>query len=144
VYSRLNLLLNYPQSLSSSVRLEVFQNMNLEIVREYCLKKPGVSESLPFNEDSPVYKVMDKIFLIASLTPPISINIKCEPEKAVELRERYSAVTPGYHMNKLHWNTVLFDNLIPDKLILNWIDDSYNLVVQGLSKSKRSILKRLS
>ena len=117
--------------------------MNLEIVREYCLKKPGVTETLPFNEDSPVYKVMDKIFLIASLIPPISINIKCEPEKAVELRERYSAVTPGYHMNKLHWNTVLFDNSIPDKLILTWIDDSYDLVVNGLTKFKKTSLKKL-
>jgi predicted DNA-binding protein (MmcQ/YjbR family) len=118
--------------------------MNLEIVREHCLKKPGVTESLPFNEDSPVYKVMDKIFLIASLTPPISVNIKCDPEKAVELRERYPAVTPGYHMNKLHWNTVTFDNTIPDKLILSWINDSYNLVIKGLPNSKKNQLKKLS
>jgi len=140
-----NLNLNHLEcsSLSSSVSVDVSKNMNLEIVREHCLKKTGVTESLPFNEDSPVYKVIDKIFLIASLAPPISVNIKCDPEKAVELRERYPAVTPGYHMNKLHWNTVTFDNTIPDKLILNWIDDSYNLVVEGLSKSKKEQLNKM-
>ncbi len=114
--------------------------MDLETIREYCLKKNGVTESLPFNEDSPVYKVMSKIFLIANLIPPTSINLKCDPEKAVELRERYPAVTPGYHMNKLHWNTVMLDNSVPDKLILNWIDDSYNLVANGLSKKEKEQL----
>ena len=115
--------------------------MNLEVIREYCLKKKGVTESLPFNEDSPVYKVMSKIFLIANLTPPTSINLKCDPEKAVELRERYPAVTPGYHMNKRHWNTVMLDNSIQDKLILSWIDDSYNLVANGLTKKEKEKLK---
>ncbi len=114
--------------------------MNLEIVRNYCLKKKGVTESLPFDEDSPVYKVMGKIFLIANLVPPVSINLKCNPEKAAELRERYSAVTPGYHMNKMHWNTVLLDNSVQDKIILEWIDESYNLVVKGLKKSLREQL----
>ncbi len=115
--------------------------MDLETIREYCLKKKGVTESLPFNEDSPVYKVMSKIFLIANLTPPTSINLKCDPEKAVELRERYPAVTPGYHMNKLHWNTILLDNSTPDKLILSWIDDSYNLAASGLTKKEKEKLK---
>ena len=117
--------------------------MDLEIIRAYCLKKSGVSESLPFNEDTPVYKVMSKIFLIANLDHPISINIKSDPEKAVEIRERYPAVTPGYHMNKLHWNTVLLDNSIPDKLILGWIDDSYNLVAGGLNKKERDNLRKI-
>ena len=80
--------------------------MNLEIIREYCLKKKGVTEELPFDEDSPVYKVMGKIFCISSLTPPFTINLKCDPEKAVELREEHEEIQPGYHMNKLHWNTV--------------------------------------
>ena len=114
--------------------------MDLETIREYCLKKNRVTESLPFNEDSPVYKVMSKIFLIANLTPPLSINLKCEPEKAVELRERYPSVTPGYHMNKLHWNTVLLDNSIPDKFILEWIDDSYFLAANGLTKKEKEQL----
>lgn len=118
--------------------------MNLETIREYCLKKKGVTESLPFGEDSPVYKVMGKIFLIASINPPVSINIKCDPEIAVELREKYDSVTPGYHMNKLHWNTVVLDNSIPGKLILNWIDDSYNLVLNGLKKSDKEELKNIN
>lgn len=114
--------------------------MNIETIREYCLKKKGVTEELPFNEDSPVYKLMGKIFLIASLTPPISINLKCDPEKAIELRERYSEVTPGYHMNKTHWNTIDIEGTIPDKLILAWIDHSYNLVFDKLKKSDREKL----
>ncbi len=116
--------------------------MDLELVREYCLKKPGVTESLPFDEDTPVYKVMGKIFLISNLNPPFSINIKCDPEKAVEIREKYDSVTPGYHMNKTHWNTVLLDSLIPDKYILEWIDDSYNLIVSGLKKSDKEKLSK--
>ena len=117
--------------------------MNLERIREYCLNKAGVTESLPFNEDSPVYKVMGKIFLIANLNPPVTINLKCDPEKAVELREKYDSVTPGYHMNKLHWNTVEVNSTIPDKEILEWIDHSYNLVVSGLSKANKEKLKTL-
>jgi len=113
----------------------------LEQIRSYCLKKKGVTEELPFDEDSPVYKVMGKIFLIASLTPPISINLKCDPEKAVELRERYDAVTPGYHMNKLHWNTIQLDGSIPEKLIMEWINHSYELVVSGLKKTEKEKLK---
>ncbi len=124
--------------------------MDLETIREHCLKKKGVTESLPFGEDSPVYKVMGKIFLIASIEPPVSINIKCDPETAVELRERYNSVIPGYHMNKLHWNTVYLDNTnsdfndsIPEELILKWIDDSYRLVVEGLRKSEKDALQKL-
>src|SRR5574338_256032 len=111
--------------------------MNIEQVREYCLSKKGVTEELPFDEESPVYKVMGKIFLIASLTPPFSINIKCDPEKAVDLRERYPAVTPGYHMDKRHWNTVEIEGTIRNSLIEEWIDHSYELVVKGLKKSLR-------
>jgi predicted DNA-binding protein (MmcQ/YjbR family) len=113
--------------------------MDLESVRNYCLKKKGVSENLPFGDDTPVYKVAEKIFLIANMTAPISINLKCDPEKAVELREKFDAVTAGYHMNKLHWNTVLLENSIPDKLILSWIDDSYNLVIQAFPKKAKKL-----
>jgi predicted DNA-binding protein (MmcQ/YjbR family) len=116
--------------------------MNLETVRKYCLEKKGVTEETPFGEDNPVYKLMGKIFLIASLTPPISINLKCDPEKAINLRERYSAVTPGYHMNKTHWNTVDLESTIPDKLILEWIDHSYKLIFDKLRKSDQEKLKR--
>jgi predicted DNA-binding protein (MmcQ/YjbR family) len=117
--------------------------MNIEKVREYCLGKKGVAEELPFDEDSPVYKVMGKIFLIASLTPPFSINVKCDPEKAVELRELYPAVSPGYHMNKMHWNTVEIEGTVKDRLIEEWIDHSYELVVKGLKKSSKEELNKL-
>lgn len=117
--------------------------MHLEIIRVYCLKKKGVTESTPFGEDSPVYKVLSKIFLIANLNPPISINLKCDPEKAVELRERYDFVLPGYHMNKKHWNTILLDNAVSPKLIYEWIDHSYNLVVGGLTKKEKIILEKI-
>ncbi len=114
--------------------------MNLEKVREHCLKKKGVTESLPFNEDSPVYKVMGKIFLIANLVPPVSISLKCDPEKAVELRERYDFVRPGYHLNKKHWNTVELTNTATDRVILEWIDDSYLLVINSLKKTDKDKL----
>ena len=117
--------------------------MNIEQVREYCLKKRGVTEELPFDEDSPVYKVMGKIFLIASLTPPFTINVKCDPEKAVELRERYPAVTPGYHMNKLYWNTIEIERTVKNSLIEEWIDHSYEQVVKGLKKSLKEKLNKL-
>ena len=111
--------------------------MNIELIREYCLRKGFVTEEIPFNEDSPVYKVLGKIFLIASLDQPISINLKCHPEKAIELREEYDCVKPGYHMNKMHWNTVIIDNSVSDKLIYEWIDHSFDLVVKNLKKKDR-------
>lgn len=111
--------------------------MNPDLIREYCLKKNAVTEELPFDEDSPVYKVMGKIFAISNLTPPYSINLKCDPEKAIELRERYDAVTPGYHMNKTHWNTIELNGTISPKLLKGWIDHSYELVISGLTKKQR-------
>ncbi len=118
--------------------------MNIELIREYCLGKKGVTEEFPFDEDTLVLKVMGKMFLLASLEKiPLQINIKCSPEEVVELRERYEAVIPGYHMNKKHWNTVIIDNSIPPKNIFSWIDNSYNLVVSGLKKSEKEELKNL-
>jgi predicted DNA-binding protein (MmcQ/YjbR family) len=118
--------------------------MDIEKVRNWCLKKKGVTESLPFNEDTPVYKVLGKMFLLLNLNPPVSINIKCEPEMAVELRERYDAVTPGYHMSKVHWNTVELNGSVPDKYIYDWIDLSYNLVLSSLSKKEKEKLIKVS
>ena len=112
-------------------------NMNLELIREYCLKKKFVTEELPFDDVSPVYKVMGKIFMIASLEIPVFINLKCDPEKAVELREKYDCVKPGWHMNKTHWNSVYIDNSVRDELIYEWIDHSYNLIVSKLKKSEQ-------
>jgi predicted DNA-binding protein (MmcQ/YjbR family) len=102
--------------------------MNIEVLREYCLKKDEVTEGFPFGEDTLVFKTNGKIFALANLDEDLSVNLKCDPVFALELREKYSSVTPGYHMNKKHWNTVLFDGSIPDREIFSWIDHSYNLV----------------
>jgi predicted DNA-binding protein (MmcQ/YjbR family) len=113
--------------------------MNIDQIREYCLRKKGVTEEFPFDEETLVFKVAGKIFLLASLESiPLQINLKCDPEKAIELREEYVSVQPGYHMNKKHWNTVILDGSIPARKMFEWIDSSYNLVVAGLSKSFRN------
>jgi len=115
----------------------------LEEIRNYCLAKPGVEETLPFDEDSPVYKVMGKMFAIISVTPPHCISLKCDPERAVELREVYEGITPGYHMNKVHWNTVQFDGSVPVRLVNDLVDHSYELVVAALPKKMKEELQRL-
>jgi predicted DNA-binding protein (MmcQ/YjbR family) len=115
--------------------------MNIEQIREYCLSKKGVTEDFPFDEVTLVLKVMGKMFALASLEEiPLRLNLKCEPEQAVERREKYESVLPGYHMSKKHWNTIIVDGSIHSKEIKSWIDDSYNLVVQGLKKSDRNKL----
>ena len=114
--------------------------LDIESIRNFCLEKRGVTEELRFNEDSPVYKVMGKIFVIASLTPPYRINLKCDPEKAVALREEYSCVLPGWHMNKTMWNTVVLDGSVSKKLICEWIDHSYDEVVKKLPKKDKLLL----
>ncbi|MBX2916539.1 MAG: MmcQ/YjbR family DNA-binding protein [Cyclobacteriaceae bacterium] len=106
--------------------------MNVEQFRSYCLAKRGVTEEFPFGEQTIVFKVMGKMFALADVAGFESINLKCDPEQAILLREQYPAVLPGYHMNKRHWNTVLMDGSLPDKLVNKWIDNSYNLVVAGL------------
>ncbi|MFT3705465.1 MAG: MmcQ/YjbR family DNA-binding protein [Agriterribacter sp.] len=103
--------------------------MNIELIREYCLSKPGAEESLPFGPDVVVFKVDDKIFLLLPLdTDQPQFNVKCNPDKAEELREQYDCVKPGYHMNKKHWNTVVVDGSVSTKLLKEWIDHSYELV----------------
>ena len=102
--------------------------MNIETIREYCISKKGVTEGFPFGEDTLVFKKSGKIFALANLDGDLSLNLKCDPDYAIELREKYPAVTPGYHMNKKHWNTVIIDGSVPDKEILSWIDHSYNLI----------------
>ena len=114
--------------------------MNIEEFRAYCLLKKGVTESFPFDDTTLVMKVLNKMFALANLDGDLSINLKCAPEKALELREQYPAVLPGYHMNKKHWNTVMIDDSIPDALIKEWIDDSYNLVLSKLPKKEREKL----
>jgi predicted DNA-binding protein (MmcQ/YjbR family) len=102
--------------------------MNIEIIREYCLSKKDVAECFPFGDDTLVFKRSGKIFLLANLDGELSLNIKCDPTLALELRERYSSVVPGYHMNKKHWNTVMIDGSVPDAEVLKWIDHSYDIV----------------
>jgi len=110
--------------------------MNIEEIREYCLKKKAVTEEFPFDRETLVFKVMGKIFLISPLERiPLQINLKCDPEEALELREQFESVQPGYHMSKKHWNTVIIDGAIPKKELFEWIDNSYELVVKGLKKS---------
>ncbi|MCA0430292.1 MAG: MmcQ/YjbR family DNA-binding protein [Bacteroidetes bacterium] len=116
--------------------------MDVEFIRDYCLKLKGVEESFPFDENTLVFKVGGKMFLLLALdSNPISINVKCEPNYAVELREKYHFVEPGYHMNKKHWNTIVCEKGTNSKLVLNWILDSYNLVFSGLTKQKKLTLK---
>ena len=109
--------------------------MDIEQLRDYCLSKPGAEECFPFGPDTLVYKIKGKIFLLASLTAqPLQFNVKCEPDKAVELREEFASVIPGYHMNKKLWNTVIIDGSIPSVRLREFIDDSYNLVFKGNKK----------
>lgn len=117
--------------------------MNVEHFRSYCLDKPGVTEEFPFGEQTMVFKVMGKMFALADVTEFESVNLKCDPEQAVVLREQYPAVLPGYHMNKKHWNTVLMDGSLPDKLVKKWIDDSYQLVAAALPAKIKAELKGL-
>lgn len=117
--------------------------MNIESYRSYCLAKKGVTEEFPFDENTLVYKVMGKMFALTDLENFESINLKVEPEAGAQLREEYPAVQEAYHMNKKHWITVIMDGSIPDKLLKTWIDNSYHLVVAGLTKSQRSALESL-
>ncbi len=110
--------------------------MNIEALREYCLAKPDSEETLPFGPDTLVFKINSKVFLLASLdAQPLQFNVKCDPDLAIELREEYpTAVLPGYHMNKKHWNTIIVDGTISNKQICRFIDDSYQLVSKGKKK----------
>lgn len=115
--------------------------MNIEELREYCLSKKGVEESFPFDTETLVFKVMGKAFLLTGINDnPIAFNVKCDPEKAIELREKYPCVVPGYHMNKKHWNTIAVDGSVNNKQLKEWIDHSYNLVVAGLPGIKKKML----
>jgi predicted DNA-binding protein (MmcQ/YjbR family) len=108
--------------------------MNIEILRTYCMSKPGTEETFPFGEDTLVFKVMGKAYLLTSLSSVLRINVKCDPERAIELREPYPEIIPGYHMNKKHWNTIDCAGNLSDMEILHHIDHSYSLVVQKLPK----------
>jgi len=117
--------------------------VNLESFRAYCLSKKGVTEETPFDESTLVFKVVGKMFALTSMDDFTSVNLKSDPEVAVELREKYDAVQPGYHMNKKHWITILIDGSVPDRQLKAWIDTSYDLVVAGLTKKQKLALESL-
>jgi predicted DNA-binding protein (MmcQ/YjbR family) len=116
--------------------------MNIEELRNYCLSKKGVTEGFPFDESALVFKVMGKMFALTNTDHEFSINLKCEPQKAIEIREHYPAVKPGFHMSKKHWNTVSPDELLDDPLVYSWVDDSYDLVVSKLPIAKKELLEK--
>jgi predicted DNA-binding protein (MmcQ/YjbR family) len=118
--------------------------MLLEELREYCLSKPGTTEGLPFDEHTLVFKVMNKMFALCGIEDFQSINLKCDPETAIELRERYEAVKPGYHMSKKHWNTITVGLDMPDDEIYQWVDHSYEAVVTTLTKKVKLELEQLN
>lgn len=113
--------------------------MHIEELREYCLAKKFVAEDFPFGDTTLVFKVKGKIFLIAGLERlPFQFNVKCDPDKAIELREQFDCVQPGYHMNKKHWNTIIANGCLSDKLMKEQIDHSYSLIVSSLpAKDKK-------
>jgi len=116
--------------------------MDIDELRGYCLEKAHTSESFPFDNDTLVFKVAGKIFALASLeNNPLSVNLKCDPEWALELREQHESIIPGYHMNKQHWNTVILDGSIPRQLLLELIDHSYNLIYRALPQKTRNMLE---
>ncbi len=103
--------------------------MHIEAIREYCLSKPEAEEALPFGPDVLVFKINSKVFLLLPLDgEDLRFNVKCDPDLALELREQYPCVLPGYHMNKKHWNTIVVDGSVSFKQIKEWIDHSYDLV----------------
>lgn len=114
--------------------------MDIELLRENCLSLPYVEEKFPFDEYTLVFYVGSKLFALTDLQTPNSVNLKCDPEQAIELRERYMGIVPGYHMNKKHWNTVVFNADVSDKLILELLHNSYQLVWNKLPRKEREAL----
>lgn len=111
--------------------------MNIETLRDYCLSKTGAEETFPFGPETIVYKVGGKVFLLTSLDSlNLQFNVKCDPDKAQELREQFPCVLPGYHMNKKHWNTIIVDGSITTQQLTEWIDHSYGLVARRISPKK--------
>ncbi|MEP0367569.1 MAG: MmcQ/YjbR family DNA-binding protein [Cyclobacteriaceae bacterium] len=117
--------------------------MNVEEFRQYCISKPGVTEGFPFGGDTLVFKVMNKMFALTGVDDFEFINLKCDPEEAIRLREEYDAVKPGYHMNKKLWNSVYTQQGLSDDQIMRWIDDSYDLIVASLPKKLQKELSEL-
>ncbi len=117
--------------------------MNIEELRDYCIQKKGVTESFPFDDKVLVFKVMNKMFALVNVEISDSVNLKCDPERAIELREEYMGILEGYHMSKKHWNTVLLESDVNRLLLQELIDDSYNLIVSKLTKKEKEALAQL-
>lgn len=118
--------------------------MNVETIREFCIRKKGVTEEFPFDEETLVFKVMGKIFLLINIEEvDISVNLKCNPELAIAMREKYESVQPGYHMNKKHWNTVSYTGEFSEKEFYEMIDHSYLEVVKSMTKKQQQELADL-
>jgi predicted DNA-binding protein (MmcQ/YjbR family) len=115
--------------------------MNIEDFRYYCLKKARVTEEFPFDQSTLVFKVCGKVFALTGLdNPEFKVNLKCDPERSIALREEFGSIQPGFHMNKKHWNTVHVDGSFSDELFKELIDHSYDLVVKGLPSRLRDTL----
>ena len=111
--------------------------MDAAALRKWCLSQPGATEDFPFGPEHSVFKVGGKLFAISALgRTPLDVSVKCEPELAVELRNSYDAIQPGYHLNKRHWNTIALDGSLPDKLVRDLVQDSYDLVVSGSAEAR--------
>lgn len=118
--------------------------MDLEYFRQHCLAKKGVTEEFPFDEHTLVFKVLGKMFALSGLNrEEFAVNLKCDPERAIDLRERHPEVQPGYHMSKKHWNTVECEGGLDVKLIIELVDDSYDLVVKSMTKKMKLELEKL-
>ncbi len=118
--------------------------MNIEEFQDYCMSKKGVEATFPFDETTLVFKVVGKIFAITGLeAEEFRVNLKCDPEWSVELREEHEDIIPGWHMNKQHWNTVYFERELSDKFLRQLIDHSYDLIVKSLPKKKKELLRSL-
>ena len=117
--------------------------MNIEEYRDYCLAKPGTTEGLPFGPNVLVFKVMNKMFALTDVDKFESINLKCDPERAIALRESNPGIIPGYHMNKKLWNTVSTQGEVDDKMLYELIDHSYELIVASLTKKLKAELEEI-
>jgi predicted DNA-binding protein (MmcQ/YjbR family) len=118
--------------------------MNIEEIRDYCISKKGVTESFPFDEVTLVFKVMNKMFALTNIEGELRVNLKCDPEKAIELREEFDFVIPGFHMNKRLWNTIIVNPALKVSQLKGWIDDSYNLIVENLPKKAQLELSNMN
>ena len=115
--------------------------MDVEKFRDFCLSLPYVTEHLPFDDVTLVFKIGElKMFALLPLDDADRANLKCDPAKAIELRERFAGVIPGFHMNKKHWNTILFNEDLSDADIFSWVKESYDLVYQSLTKKNKELL----